>query len=447
MQSAANSRVSRRVAAGLTLLLFGLLGVAAVVLALSNVLPLLIAWIGMVVVIVGASYELGSSASRRSVWRGIIVLGAIVAIGSLVWLGWSSPWVLLGAIVAVSAIGFLGSYALDIPAPVVGRLSADHPVLFVNPKSGGGKATDADIAAIAAERGIEVKILERGDDLTGLATAAIAGGADAIATAGGDGSLGYVASETIDAGIPFICIPAGTRNHFARDLGLDRSDIVGALDAFNGEIRMLDYATVNGRVFLNVASLGLYAETVSDPAYRDAKVETARGTLQSLKASGMSFDLQYSDRNGQRHDSADLIMVSSGTYAVKGPPGDIGKREYLDQGHLGVITLNAPDPAAAIEVATLWAVGAIDRFRGWDQWQTSTFTVESNSSVSIGIDGETVSMEPPLHFEIHSGAFPVAVPEGTPHGPRVSPIGTIGSIRNLWAIAVGGTSNRASAAS
>jgi diacylglycerol kinase family enzyme len=444
MESGANSRASRRIAAGLTLLLFGLLGVAGLVLALSNVLPLLVAWIGMVVVIVGASFELRSSGSMRTVWRGVIVVGAIVAIGSLVWLGWSSPWVLLGAIVAVLAVGFLGSYALDVPAPVVDRLSADHPVLFVNPKSGGGKATDADIAAIAVQRGIEVKVLERGDDLTELAAAAIAGGADAIAMAGGDGSLGYVASATIDAGIPFICIPAGTRNHFARDLGLDRSEIVGALDAFSGEIRMLDYATVNGRVFLNVASLGLYAETVSDPAYRDAKIETARETLQSLKASGMSFDLQFSDRNGQRHDSADLIMVSSGRYAIKGPPGDIGKRANLDQGQLGVITLNAPDPAAAIEVATLWAAGAIDRFRGWEQWETSTFDVESNSTVSIGIDGETVRMVPPLHFEIHSAAFPVAVPEGTPYGPRVSPIGSVGSIGDLWAIAVGGTSNRAS---
>lgn len=443
MESGANQSVSRRVAAWLTLLLFGFFGVATLALALSNVLPLFVAWIGMVVVIFGASFELRSSGSMRSVWRGVIVLGAIVAIGSLVWLGWSSPWALLGAIVAVLAIGFLGAYALDVPAPVTGRLSADHPVLFVNPKSGGGKATDADIAAIAARRGIDVRILERGDDLTELAASAIAGGADAIAMAGGDGSLGFVASATIEAGIPFICIPAGTRNHFARDLGLDRSEIVGALDAFNGEIRMLDYATINGRVFLNVASLGLYAETVSDPAYRDAKIETARETLRSLEASGVSFDLQYSDRNGERHDSADLIMVSSGRYAIKGPPGDIGKRAQLDQGHLGVITLNASDPAAAIEVATLWAAGAIDRFRGWEQWEASTFVVESNSTVSIGIDGETVTMEPPLRFEIHAGAFPVAVPQGTPHGPRVSPIGTVGSIGNLWTIAVGGTSKRA----
>jgi diacylglycerol kinase family enzyme len=418
-------------------LLFALLGVSALVLALSNVVPLLVSWIGMVIAIFGASRELQSSGPRRTFWIGVVILGSIVAIGSLVWLGFSSPLALLGAVIAILAIGFLGAYALDEPAPTASRLSATSPVLFVNPKSGGGKATDAEIAAIAEQRGIRVKVLERGEDLTELATAAIAGGADAVGMAGGDGSLGYVATATIEAGIPFICIPAGTRNHFARDLGLDRSDIVWALEAFSGEIRSLDYATVNGRVFLNVASLGLYAETVSDPAYRGAKIETARETLRSLEASDVSFDLQYVDRNGRSHDSADLIMVSSGRYAIKGPPGDIGKRSRLDQGRLGVITLNAPNPAAAVEAATLWAAGAIDRYRGWDQWEVPTFDVGSSSTVSIGIDGETVSMEAPLRFEIHAGSFPVAVPQGTPRGPRVSPIGTVGSIGDLWAIAVG----------
>lgn len=255
--------------------------------------------------------------------------------------------------------------------------------------------------------------------------------------AGGDGSLGYVAAATIDAGIPFICIPAGTRNHFARDLGLNRSDIVGALDAFSGEVRMLDYATVNGRVFLNVASLGLYAETVSDPAYREAKIETARATLRSLEASGRSFDLRFSGLDGARHDSADLIMVSSGRYEIKGPPSDIGKRARLDQGQLGIVTLEASTPAAGVEIATLWAAGAIDRFPGWQQWEQEEFDVQSDSAVSVGLDGETVTLQPPLRFEIHSAAFPVAVPDGTRHGPRVSPLGTAGAIGNLWAIATG----------
>ena len=428
---------SQRVAAGLTLFLFGFLGIIAAGLALTNLPELFIAWLGMVVFVFAISFELRSEGKMHLLWKVVAVSGILVVIASLLWLGLSSVWGLLGAVVATFCVGILGSFALHRPVPVVGSLSAKHPVLFVNPKSGGGKATDADIATIATARGIDVQVLKRGDDLTKLTADAIAAGADAIGMAGGDGSLGYVAAATIDAGLPFVCVPAGTRNHFARDLGLDRADIVGALDAFDGEMRLLDYATVNDRVFLNVASLGLYAETVSDPAYREAKLQTARETLRALEASGEAFDLRYVDRDGRPRASADLIMVSSGRYEIKGPPSDIGKRSRLDSGRLGIVTLSAANPAAAVEVATLWAAGAIDRFSGWDQWEEPTFEVGSGGPISIGLDGETASMEPPLLFKVHAGTFQVAVPIGTRHGPRVSPLGTIGSIGRLWSIAIG----------
>jgi diacylglycerol kinase family enzyme len=430
----------QRVAAFVTIFLFALLGVVAAVLAMTNVPSLLAAWIGMAVAVFALTFELRSAGRTRVVWIVVAGAGGILSVASLVWLGWSSPWGLLIAALTIAAIRFLGSFALHQEAPVVGLLSAKNPVLFVNPASGGGKAVEAGIASIAARRGIRVRMLEHGDDLTELAADAISAGADAIAMAGGDGSLAYVASATIDAGVPFICIPAGTRNHFARDLGLDRADIVGALDAFEGEVRMVDYATLNDRVFLNVASLGLYAETVSDPTYREAKIETARETLRSLKATGAQFDLRYSDGEGLQHDTADLIMVSSGRYEIKGSPGDIGKRVRLDSGRLGVVTLLASNPTAAVEMATLWAAGAIDRFSGWDEWDETTFEVDSSASVSVGLDGETVSMEPPLRFEVHAGMFPVAVPRGTPYGPRVSPFGMVGSTELLWSVAMGGKS-------
>lgn len=437
MESGAQPEFSRRVAAGATLLLLLLLAVLALLLALMSLPSLLAAWVGLVIVVFGFSSELRSSGPTRWFWVIATVAGLGLTIGALLWLGWSSPWALLGVVIVAGAIALVGQYALRQRAPTAGRLSAERPVLFVNPKSGGGKATDAGIAAIAARRGIDVRILELGDDLTEMAVDAIAGGADAIGMAGGDGSLGYVATATIDAGIPFICIPAGTRNHFARDLGLDRTDIVGALGAFTGELRMIDYATVNNRVFLNVASLGVYAETVSDPAYRDAKIETARETLRSLDTSGVPFDLRFSDQTKRHHETAGLVMVSSGRYETKGVLTDIGKRARLDSGYLGILTLTASDASGVVEAATLWVSGAIDRYAGWDQWEESSFDVDSDSSLPMGIDGETVSMEPPLHFTIHPGAFAVAVPEGTPHGPRVSPLGTVGSARRLWAIAMG----------
>ena len=146
----------------------------------------------------------------------------------------------------------------------VGR--AAYPVLIMNPKSGGGKAEQFHLADECRKRGIEPVVLKPGDDLLQLAEDAIAGGADVIGMAGGDGSQALVASVAARHGVPHVCVPAGTRNHFALDLGLDRSDVVGALDAFtDGVERRIDLAVVNGRTFVNNASLGLYAEIVQSP--------------------------------------------------------------------------------------------------------------------------------------------------------------------------------------
>src|SRR5580693_8912399 len=127
-----------------------------------------------------------------------------------------------------------------------------RPVLFVNPRSGGGEATRGGVAERARANGIEVVVLTPGQDLAALARDAVAAGADAVGMAGGDGSLAVVAAVAAAHGIPFVCVPAGTRNRFALDVGVDRHDLTGALDAFtDGVERQIDMAEVNGRTFLN----------------------------------------------------------------------------------------------------------------------------------------------------------------------------------------------------
>ncbi len=158
-----------------------------------------------------------------------------------------------------------------------------RPVLFVNPRSGGGKAARAGLAERARERGVEAVILDPGQDLAALARGAAAGGADALGVAGGDGSLAVVAAVAAEHGIAFACIPAGTRNHFALDVGVDRHDLTGALDAFtDGVERQIDVAEVNGRLFLNNVSLGIYGQAVRQSSYRDAKVRTLLATAQEV---------------------------------------------------------------------------------------------------------------------------------------------------------------------
>lgn len=437
MEESERPDTARRVTAVATFVMMALATVVALVLTFTNLRNVFVVWLGTVLVIAGLSFWLRAVGRSRPVWFAVAVLGVLVTIGALIALAFSAPWAVLAIVFAGSVTGALASYALRRPTQRTTPLSARSPVLFINPKSGGGKATKADLARVAAERGIKVEMLERGSDLTAMTRDAIAAGADVVGAAGGDGSLGYVATAAIEADVPFICIPAGTRNHFARDLGLNRDDLIGALDAFHGEVRNIDYATVGARVYLNVASLGMYAEMVSDPAYRDAKLETTKKVLQSVADTGLQFALEYQDDQGKAHDTADLIMVSVGSYQMDSRLSDIGKRARLDTGYLGIVSFAVEVPDSSFErlkTSFVWRAGLIP---GLAHWQTKKFTVNSSSKVPLGIDGETVDLEPPLQFQVHPGGLKVAVPVGTPTGPRVHPLGTDGAFQQLSRIARG----------
>ena len=221
-----------------------------------------------------------------------------------------------------------------------GRRAADpaqQPVLFVNPRSGGGKAARAGLAERARERGIEVIVLRPDDDSRTLVDDAVARGADALGMAGGDGSLAVVAAAAVAHGRSFVCIPAGTRNHFALDLGVDRNDLLGSLDAFTtGVERRIDVAEVNGRLFLNNVSLGIYGDAVRQPTYRDAKARTLLATAAHvLGPSGAAADLQLVDDRGRTYRNPAVVLVSNNPYSLK-PPGATGARPTLSSGQLGV---------------------------------------------------------------------------------------------------------------
>ena len=187
--------------------------------------------------------------------------------------------------------------------------AARHGVLIMNLKSGGGKAEKFHLVDECRARGIEPVVLQRGDDLLQLARDAIDRGADVVGMAGGDGSQALVASIAAERGVPMVVIPAGTRNHFALDIGLDRDDVVGALDAY-GEARerTIDLADVNGRIFVNNVSLGLYATIVQSPEYRDAKRETTLAALPGdarSRVGALRPALHHAGRRGARGRARD----------------------------------------------------------------------------------------------------------------------------------------------
>ena len=170
----------------------------------------------------------------------------------------------------------------------------------------------------------------------------MADGADCLGMAGGDGSQALVASIAVENDLPFVCVSAGTRNHFALDLALDRNDPRRSLHAFTDAVeRRVDYATVNDRFFVNNVSLGVYATIVQQEGYREAKAETTRRLLPDmLNRSEEPFDLQFVTPDGREVDGCFLIMVSNNPY-VLGPSLDVSQRRRLDTGRLGVFAVGA----------------------------------------------------------------------------------------------------------
>src|SRR5215204_5343991 len=264
-------------------------------------------------------------------------------------------------------------------------------------------------------RGIEAVVMQAGDDLAALADAAVAGRPQSIGMAGGDGSMAVVAARAAAHDIAFVCVPSGTRNHLALDLGVDRDDPVGALDAFTDGIeRRVDLAEVNGRVFVNNVSLGVYARVVQADSYRADKVGTTLELLPDLIGpEAAPFELRYVDPSGRRHDDARLVLVSNNRYLTRRLTA-LGSRPRLDAGRLGVIVARVDGRIDALRLAGLEAAGSVDRHGGWDDWEAETFEVDAPGAIEAGVDGEAVVLEPPVHFRSRAGALPVRISRGHP---------------------------------
>jgi diacylglycerol kinase family enzyme len=207
--------------------------------------------------------------------------------------------------------------------------------------------------------------------------------------AGGDGSLAAVAEVAIERDLPFVCVPFGTRNHFARDLGLDRNDPVDALAAFRGTERRIDVGRVNGRSFLNNVTLGLYAQLV----HRRERHRRRRNAFAQLRAllllarTRERIDLSVDGK----HVDAQLALVANNDYTLE--LFSLGERERLDEGRLHLY------------LARGW------RPRTWDEKACERLILDAGRSrLRAAIDGEPTALETPLEFSIQPRALRVLVP-------------------------------------
>jgi diacylglycerol kinase family enzyme len=257
-------------------------------------------------------------------------------------------------------------------------------------------------------------MLDHGLDLAELARDAIARGADCLGMAGGDGSQALVASIAVEHDLPFVCVAAGTRNHFALDLGLNRGDPRQSVYAFRDAIeRRIDYATVNDRFFVNNVSLGVYATIVQQEGYREAKAATTRRLLPELLGDAQQpFDLSFTTPDGTDVDGSFLIMVSNNPYVLGASP-DTSQRLRLDTGKLGVFAVTAATGAQAAEVLMLALAGQGSRSGHAFEFSCETLEIRSRSGTAFaGIDGEALELVTPMVFRSHPEGLRLLVPEG-----------------------------------
>lgn len=413
--------VRRRLSAVVALVaVAGVAGLTVWVL-LEDLLWLSAAVLFLAVAIAAAAHGLTRTGAHRAMAAAVAAL-AVVALGGLV-LTFGRLLQLVPLIVLVFAAGAATRHALgrDLrslrsgPAPGTAVGPAVSPVLLLNPRSGGGKVERFGLVEEARRRGITPRVLAPGDDLRRLAEEAVAGGADVIGMAGGDGSQALVAGVAMRSDVAFVCVPAGTRNHLAMDLGLDRDDVVGALDAFAEAVeRRIDLGLIGDRVFVNNATVGLYAKIVQSPEYRRRKVGTALELLPGmLGPDAVPFDLRFTGPDGSEHRAAHLIMVSNDRYELGRGEG-FGSRRRIDAASLGIVAARFASASEAVGFVLRQAAGRSRRPRGWIEWTDTSFEVRSGRPVELGVDGEALVLDPPIRFRTLPGALRVRIPLGAP---------------------------------
>jgi diacylglycerol kinase family enzyme len=257
--------------------------------------------------------------------------------------------------------------------------------LLINPRSGKGRPSVDELAAAARERGIEVHGLREGDDPGELAGQA---GADALGVAGGDGSLAPVAQVAIKRELPFVCVPFGTRNHFARDLRLDRADPLGALAAFGGEERRIDVGRVGERLFLNNVSLGAYASLVHRREERRRRRDALAGIRALLRTPAHPRPLSL--RVDGKPVSVRVVLVANNAYELR--LFDLGARPNLTEGCLHLYSAGGLLPT------------------DWDERVGQVFELDGPPVLQAAIDGEPVEVQLPLVCRLEPRTLRVLVP-------------------------------------
>jgi diacylglycerol kinase family enzyme len=375
--------------------------------------------------------------ARRGVWRwfslAVFVLAPLAvlttyAFARLLWVAIVSAaaWLLAGVTARSALAGGQPDWRMpEHPA----QPPATHPYVIMNPRSGGGKVEKFDLKRKAESLGAEVFLMSGPEpvDVAAVARQAVARGADLLGVAGGDGTQALVAGIAARHGIPFMVITAGTRNHFALDLGLDRENPAACLGALSDGVELrVDLGVIGGQTFVNNASFGAYAAVVESPAYRDDKVNTTLNMLPDLLQGHRGARL-VARADGVEIRAPQALLVANNPYGT-GDIAGLSRRVRLDRGMLGVV---------GVKVSS--ARQAVGLLRGAHAAGLSVLTAKEIEvtadarQIPVGIDGEAVSLPVPVRCAIRPGALRVWVPRDRPGVPPPRPVVNWATLRHLAA--------------
>jgi diacylglycerol kinase family enzyme len=308
----------------------------------------------------------------------------------------------------------------DVPPP-------KRPYLIMNPRSGGGKVGRFGLKDKAEALGATVALLEGPGtvDVGALARQAVAEGADLLGVAGGDGTQALVAGIAAEHNIPLLVISAGTRNHFALDLGLDREDPARCLDALGDGVELqVDLGVIGGRPFVNNASFGAYAAVVQSPAYRDDKTRTTLDQLPGLLA-GQSGPRLVARADNVTVEGPQAVLVSNNPYGM-GDIAGLGRRARLDRGTLGMFAVTVQSAAQAAGL-----LGG-RRSRGLTSLVGREVVIDADAAqIPVGVDGEALVLDTPVRCVVRPAALRVRVPRDRPGVPDPKPVMDWNRLRQL----------------
>jgi len=430
--ASAQSTPAQRWLARLSFVLAGLAIVILVVFGeLKSVAMFAVGLVAAVVSVAAAYFVLSRRGIIRWVSLGVLVLTpiaviAIFAAGGVLWVAIVSAgiWLLAGVTARQALTGDRKDWRMpEYPA----QPQARHPYLIMNPKSGDGKVGKFDLKRKAEALGAEVFIFgESGPvDVAAVARQAVANGADLLGVAGGDGTQALVAGIAAEHDLPFVVISAGTRNHFALDLGLDREDPARCLGALADGVELrVDLGVINGQTFVNNASFGAYAEIVETPAYRGDKMGTTLNLLPDLLQGHRGARLA-AQADGTRIETPQALLVANNPYGT-GDLAGLSRRARLDGGILGVVGVTVSNAAQAVDL--LRGI----RATGVSVLTTKQIEITADAAqIPVGVDGESILMSTPVTCTISPGALRVWVPRERPGVPAPKPAVNWARLRHL----------------